>query len=51
MSLLPNVTTKIEEMQGLYNIAKYIDDNDIDVIYIDTLTINPDNTEFLDRIV
>ena len=51
MSLLPNVSTKIEEMQGLYNIAKYIDDNDIDVIYIDTLTINPDNTEFWDRIV
>lgn len=51
MSLLPNVTTKIEEMQGLYNIAKYIDDNDIDIIYIDTITINPDNTEFWDRIV
>lgn len=51
MSLLPNVSTKIEEMQGLYNIAKYIDDNDIDVIYIDTITINPDNTEFWDRIV
>lgn len=51
MSLLPNVTTKIEEMQGLYNIAKYIDDNDIDIIYVDTLTINPDNTEFWDRIV
>lgn len=51
MSLLPNVTTKIEEMQGLYNIARYIDDNDIDVIYIDTITINPDNTEFWDRIV
>lgn len=51
MSLLPNVTTKIEEMQGLYNIAKYIDDNDIDVIYIDTITINPDSTEFWDRIV
>lgn len=51
MSLLPNVTTKIEEMQGLYNIAKYIDDNDIDVIYIDTITINPDNTEFWDRII
>ena len=51
MSLLPNVTTKIEEMQGLYNIAKYIDDNGIDIIYIDTLTINPDNTEFWDRIV
>lgn len=51
MSLLPNVTTKIEEMQGLYNIAKYIDDNGIDIIYIDTLTINPDNMEFWDRIV
>lgn len=51
MSLLPNVTTKIEEMQGLYNIAKYIDDNAIDIIYIDTITINPDNTEFWDRIV
>lgn len=51
MSLLPSVSTKIEEMQGLYNIAKYIDDNDIDVIYIDTITINPDNTEFWDRIV
>ena len=51
MSLLPNVTTKIEEMQGLYNIAKYIDDNGIDIIYIDTITINPDNTEFWDRIV
>lgn len=51
MSLLPNVSTKIEEMQGLYNIAKYIDDNDIDVIYIDTITINPDNMEFWDRIV
>lgn len=51
MSLLPNVTTKIEEMQGLYNIAKYIDDNDIDIIYIDTVTINPDNMEFWDRIV
>lgn len=51
MSLLPNVSTKIEEMQGLYNIAKYIDDNDIDVIYIDTITINPDSTEFWDRIV
>lgn len=51
MSLLPNVTTKIEEMQGLYNIAKYIDDNGIDIIYIDTLTINPDSTEFWDRIV
>ena len=51
MSLLPNVSTKIEEMQGLYNIAKYIDDNGIDIIYIDTLTINPDNTEFWDRIV
>lgn len=51
MSLLPNVTTKIEEMQGLYNIAKYIDDNGIDIIYIDTLTINPDNIEFWDRIV
>ena len=51
MSLLPNVTTKIEEMQGLYNIAKYIDDNDIDVIYIDTITINPDNMEFWNRIV
>ena len=46
MSLLPNVTTKIEEMQGLYNIAKYIDDNGIDIIYIDTLTIHPDNMEF-----
>lgn len=51
MSLLPNVTTKIEEMQGLYNIAKYIDDNGIDIIYVDTITINPDNTEFWDRIV
>lgn len=51
MSLLPNVTTKIEEMQGLYNIAKYIDDNAIDIIYIDTITINPDSTEFWDRIV
>lgn len=51
MSLLPNVSTKIEEMQGLYNIAKYIDDNDIDIIYVDTITINPDNTEFWDRIV
>lgn len=51
MSLLPNVTTNIEEMQGLYNIAKYIDDNGIDIIYIDTITINPDNTEFWDRIV
>ena len=51
MSLLPSVSTKIEEMQGLYNIAKYIDDNDIDVIYIDTITINPDSTEFWDRIV
>lgn len=51
MSLLPNVSTKIEEMQGLYNIAKYIDDNGIDLIYIDTITINPDNTEFWDRIV
>lgn len=51
MSLLPNVTTKIEEMQGLYNMAKYIDDNGIDIIYIDTITINPDNTEFWDRIV
>lgn len=51
MSLLPNVSTKIEEMQGLYNIAKYIDDNDIDVIYIDTITINPDSIEFWDRIV
>lgn len=51
MSLLPNVSTKIEEMQGLYNIAKYIDDNGIDIIYIDTITINPDNTEFWDRIV
>ena len=51
MSLLPNVTTKIEEMQGLYNIAKYIDDNAIDIIYIDTITINLDNTEFWDRIV
>lgn len=51
MSLLPNVTTKIEEMQGLYNIAKYIDDNGIDIIYIDTITINPDNIEFWDRIV
>lgn len=51
MSLLPNISTKIEEMQGLYNIAKYIDDNDIDVIYIDTITINPDSTEFWDRIV
>ena len=51
MSLLPNVTTKIEEMQGLYNIAKYIDDNGIDIIYIDTLTINPDNMEFWNRIV
>ena len=51
MSLLPNVTTKIEEMQGLYNIAKYIDDNGIDIIYIDTITINPDSTEFWDRIV
>lgn len=51
MSLLPNVTTKIEEMQGLYNIAKYIDDNGIDIIYIDTLTINPDNIEFWNRIV
>lgn len=51
MSLLPNVSTKIEEMQGLYNMAKYIDDNGIDIIYIDTLTINPDNMEFLDRIV
>lgn len=51
MSLLPNVSTKIEEMQGLYNIAKYIDDNGIDIIYIDTLTINPDNMEFWDRIV
>ena len=51
MSLLPNVTTKIEEMQGLYNIAKYIDDNGIDIIYIDTITINPDNMEFWNRIV
>lgn len=51
MSLLPNVTTKIEEMQGLYNIAKYIDDNGIDIIYIDTLTIHPDNMEFWNRIV
>ena len=51
MSLLPNISSKIEEMQGLYNIAKYIDDNDIDIIYIDTITINPDNTEFWDRIV
>ena len=51
MSLLPNVSTKIEEMQGLYNMAKYIDDNGIDIIYIDTLTINPDNMEFWDRIV
>ena len=51
MSLLPNVSSKIEEMQGLYNIAKYIDDNDIDIIYIDTITINPDNMEFWDRIV
>lgn len=51
MSLLPNVTTKIEEMQGLYNIAKYIDDNAIDIIYIDTITINPDNMEFWNRIV
>lgn len=51
MSLLPNVSTKIEEMQGLYNIAKYIDDNGIDIIYIDTITINPDNMEFWDRIV
>lgn len=51
MSLLPNVSTKIEEMQGLYNIAKYIDDNGIDIIYIDTLTINPDNMEFWNRIV
>lgn len=50
MSLLPNVSTKIEEMQGLYNIAKYIDDNDIDIIYVDTITINPDNMEFWDRI-
>lgn len=51
MSLLPNVTTKIEEMQGLYNIAKYIDDNGIDIIYIDTITINPDNMEFWNRVV
>lgn len=51
MSLLPNVSSKIEEMQGLYNIAKYIDDNGIDIIYIDTITINPDNIEFWDRIV
>lgn len=51
MSLLPNVSSKIEEMQGLYNIAKYIDDDDIDIIYIDTITINPDNMEFWDRIV
>lgn len=51
MSLLPNVSSKIEEMQGLYNMAKYIDDNGIDIIYIDTLTINPDNMEFWDRIV
>ena len=51
MSLLPNISSKIEEMQGLYNIAKYIDDNGIDIIYIDTITINPDNTEFWDRIV
>lgn len=51
MSLLPNVSTKIEEMQGLYNMAKYIDDNGIDIIYIDTLTINPDNMEFWNRIV
>ena len=51
MSLLPNVSTKIEEMQGLYNMAKYIDDNGIDIIYIDTLTISPDNMEFWDRIV
>lgn len=51
MSLLPNVSTKIEEMQGLYNIAKYIDDNGIDIIYIDTLTINPDNTEFWNRTI
>lgn len=51
MSLLPNVTTKIEEMQGLYNIAKYIDDNGIDIIYIDTITINLDNMEFWNRIV
>ena len=51
MSLLPNVSDKIEEMQGLYNIAKYIDDNAIDIIYIDTITINPDNTEFWNRIV
>lgn len=51
MSLLPNVTTKIEEMQGLYNIAKYIDDNGIDIVYIDTITINPDNMEFWNRIV
>ena len=51
MSLLPNVSTKIEEMQGLYNIAKYIDDNGIDIIYIDTITINLDNMEFWDRLV
>lgn len=51
MSLLPNVSTKIEEMQGLYNMAKYIDDNGIDIIYIDTITINPDSTEFYPRIV
>lgn len=51
MSLLPNVSTKIEEMQGLYNMAKYIDDNGIDIIYIDTITINPDNMEFWNRIV